>query len=97
MELTTIKQNWANRGFSFGIWDDPAGQVWEDFVHTVDELFMLVEGQVELIVCGRRLIPLIGEEVLIPAGTSHTVHTLDERASRWFYGYKVNEKLRSIS
>ena len=44
MELAQIKQAWAKRGFTYTLWTDPPGQVWEDFVHEVDELVTLVEG-----------------------------------------------------
>lgn len=38
-----VQQDWNRRGFSFGIFTDPPGRCWEDYVHGEDELFM-VEG-----------------------------------------------------
>ena len=38
-----IKQNWKSRGYTFGIFKDPPGQVWADFVHKSDELVVLAE------------------------------------------------------
>ena len=35
-------------GFTFGIFDDPPGQVWADFVHRTDEFVVVVEGSVEM-------------------------------------------------
>ena len=40
-----IKKDWQQRHFSFGIKEDPPGQIWKDFVHDVDELYMLVDGE----------------------------------------------------
>jgi len=39
-----VKKDWAARGFSCGLWVDPPGQVWADFMHDTDELVMLLEG-----------------------------------------------------
>ena len=36
-----IKKDWAVRAYSFGIFKDPLGKVWADFVHKTDELIVL--------------------------------------------------------
>ena len=69
----TVARAWQSRGFGCEVWTDPPGQVWADFVHTTDELVMLIDGEIELRFAGRILRPAIGEEVLIPAGVAHTV------------------------
>jgi mannose-6-phosphate isomerase-like protein (cupin superfamily) len=84
-----IEADWRGRGFSFGIWIDPPGQEWRDFVHATDELVMLAEGELELTCGGRSWRPAIGEEVLIPAGERHTVRNVGNRTNRWFYGYRA--------
>lgn len=88
MEPSNIKRDWERRGFSCDIWVDPPGQVWLDYVHGVDELLMLIEGELELSFQGRTLRPAIGEEILIPAGASHTVRNIGKTTNRWFYGYQ---------
>ena len=88
MDLKRIKNDWKKRGFSFGVWHDPPGQVWEDYVHDTDELFMVVEGKVELEMKELKRCLNPGEEVLIPAGVRHSVRNLGDGASRWLYGYK---------
>ena len=87
-ELEGVRQNWAQRGFSCDIWVDSPGQVWKDFVHPVDELVMLIEGEIELKFEGKTLRPSIGEEILIPAGAAHTVRNVGRITNRWYYGYK---------
>ena len=82
-----IKQDWQARNFSFGIWDDPPGQVWKDFIHDADELFMVVEGDIELFMAGNTLHPAVGDEIVIPAHTLHTVKNIGQTISRWYYGY----------
>lgn len=89
LDTTIIENNWRSRGFSFEFWEDPPGQIWKDFRHETDELFMLLEGEVILTVGNKTLKPAIVEEVLIPAGVDHTVQTSSTTGSRWYYGYKI--------
>jgi mannose-6-phosphate isomerase-like protein (cupin superfamily) len=88
MDLKTIEKDWNSRGFSFGIWVDPPGQVWKDYQHETDELFMALEGDVELEIESRSMRLKHGEEILIPQGVLHTVRNLGKTQSRWLYGYR---------
>jgi mannose-6-phosphate isomerase-like protein (cupin superfamily) len=88
MDLTEISKGWGARGFSCDVWSDPPGQVWADFVHGVDELVMLIEGEIEVSFNGQTLRPKIGEEIVIPANASHTVRNIGKTRNRWYYGYK---------
>lgn len=88
MNLQKIQEDWKSRGFSFGVWVDPPWQVWEDYTHLTDELFMVVEGDVELEMKGRKLRLKSGEEILIPKNVLHSVRNLGKTQSRWLYGYK---------
>lgn len=83
-----VERDWRARGFSCGLWTDPPGQEWRNFVHATDELVMLLEGEIELEFSGRTLRPSAGEEILIPARTSHTVRNVGNVTARWLYGYK---------
>ena len=62
-----IKQNWHSRGYSFGVFHDPPGQIWSDFVHRTDELVLLAEGEIEVEIEGKAERFQIGEMVFIPA------------------------------
>ena len=88
LDRQRIAHDWAARGFSCAVWTDPPGQEWADFVHATDELVMLIDGDIELRFAGRVLLPQAGEEVLIPAGVSHTVINTGQMTNHWFYGYK---------
>jgi len=83
-----VRQQWAARGFSCGMWVDPPGRVWADFIHDTDELVMVAEGKQEFEMSGRCYRPPIGEELLIPAGTRHSARNVGRVRSRWLYGYK---------
>ena len=56
-----IKQDWHLRGYSFGVFHDPPGQVWADFVHRTDELVILAEGEIEVEIEGKVERPKIGD------------------------------------
>jgi quercetin dioxygenase-like cupin family protein len=87
-DTESVARDWRARGFSCDVWSDSAGQVWADFVHASDELVMLIDGVVELRFGGQVLHPAPGEEVLIPAGTVHTVINNGSGTNRWLYGYR---------
>ncbi len=88
LDQKEISLQWATRGFSCGLWVDPPGREWTDFIHDTDELVMVVEGEQEFEMSGRRHRPPVGEELLIPAGTRHTARNVGPTTSRWLYGYK---------
>ncbi|MCC6966082.1 MAG: cupin domain-containing protein [Nitrospira sp.] len=88
VDQRAVAREWRARGFSCDLWVDPPGQVWEDYRHATDEVIMLVAGRLELEFAGRCLTPAPGEEILIPAGVSHTVRNIGGTAAQWLYGYK---------
>lgn len=88
VDRAAIERDWHKRGFSCGLWTDPPGQEWRDFVHATDELVIPLEGEIELEFAGRTFRPSVGEEILIPARTNHTVRNVGGRTARWLYGYK---------
>jgi quercetin dioxygenase-like cupin family protein len=87
MRPEDVLSAWRQRGFEGGIWVDPPGQVWEGYVHDTDELFQVIEGDVELELHGEKLRPVPGEEILIRARVVHSVRNLGSTTSRWLYAY----------
>ena len=53
MDQEQIRKDWDSRGYSFGVFKDPPGQVWADFVHRTNELVVLVEGEIEIEIEGK--------------------------------------------
>lgn len=88
VDRVAVSRDWRSRGYGCDLWIDPPGQCWEDFVHDVDELVMVVEGDVELEIGGKTCRPRPGEELHIPAGLLHSVRNRGETVSRWLYGYR---------
>jgi len=88
MNPEQIKEDWNSRGYRFGIFKDPPGQVWPDFVHKTDELVVLAEGKIEIEIEGQSQQPPIGIEVFIPAKAMHTIRNVGKTNNVWYYGYK---------
>ncbi len=88
MNQEQIRKKWESRGYSFGIFKDPPGQVWAEFVHRTDELVELAEGEIEIEIEGKSQQSQIGDEVFIPANTIHTVRNIGKTNNVWYYGYK---------
>jgi quercetin dioxygenase-like cupin family protein len=88
VDIQKIEREWNSRGFGGGLWIDPPGQVWKDYVHKTDELVMLIDGEMEIEVEGAAILLRIGEELLIPANAYHTVRNIGKSESRWLYAYK---------
>lgn len=88
IDQSAVADDWRRRGYSCGLWVDPPGQRWEDFSHGVDELVMLVEGELEMELAGEVFHPGVGEEIIIPARILHSVRNIGGTTSRWLYGYK---------
>jgi len=88
VNIEQVCREWDRRGFSCDVWVYPPGQRWEDYVHTTDELVLVVEGVVEFEIAGLSHRPPPGETLLIPAGAPHSVRNLGAAQSRWLYGYR---------
>ena len=88
MHQDKIRDNWESRGYSFGVFKDPPGQVWADFVHRTDEIVVLAGGDIEIEIEGKSQQPQIGEEVFIPANAIHTVRNIGKTNNVWYFGYK---------
>jgi quercetin dioxygenase-like cupin family protein len=84
-----VRKDWTSRRFSCDLWVDPPGQAWEDFVHPVDELVMILEGEVEFEVDGAVHHPQPGEELRIPARAKHSARNKGKSVARWLYGYRI--------
>ena len=89
MNQEQIRKDWDSRGYSFGIFKDPPGQVWANFVHRTDEIVVLADGEIEIEIEGKLQQPQIGDEVFIPAQAVHTVRNVGSTNNVWYYGYKI--------
>ena len=84
----TVGAAWGRDGFDCALWVDPPGREWLDFVHETDERVVVMEGVLEFEVEGAHALLSPGDEVLIPAGSRHSVWNRGETTARWFFGYR---------
>ncbi len=82
-----VEAAWRSEGFSFGVFRDPPGQAWNDFVHGTDEYVLVAEGRLEVQVGRERSLVGPGDLVSIPKGVNHSLKTLSAEGSVWLYGY----------
>jgi len=83
-----LAEEWSVQGYSCGLWIDPPGQEWIDFVHNTDELLLVAQGRLRLEVEGETAELQPGDEVLIPGRANHSVFNIGGTEARWFYGYR---------
>ncbi|HEX5411906.1 MAG TPA: cupin domain-containing protein [Terriglobia bacterium] len=88
LERESVATAWARDGFGCDLWVDPPGQEWIGFVHATDERVVVQEGSLEFEVEGARAMLGPGDQVLIPAGSRHSVWNRGSTTARWFYGYQ---------
>ena len=82
-----VKADWTREGFSFGVFRDPPGQEWNDFVHSTDEYVVVAEGCLDMSVGNERVIVEPGDRVAIPKNARHSLKTVSAGGSVWLYGY----------
>lgn len=82
-----VRGDWAGEGFSFGVFRDPPGQEWNDFVHDSDEYVLVAEGRLRITVGGETFAAGPGDLVRIPRRVPHSLVTLPDSGSVWLYGY----------
>ena len=87
VDRDAVARDWAARGYSCGMFTDPPGCAWRDFVHATNELVTVVDGRLELTVAGATVIAEPGDEVFIPRHAVHTVRNINSGTTRWLYGY----------
>ncbi len=82
-----VAHAWRARGYSCGLFVDPPGQEWLDFVHASNELVTVMRGRLEMTVAGQTMIAEEGDEVFIPRGAKHSLRNIHDGVSKWLYGY----------
>ncbi|MBT4016955.1 MAG: cupin domain-containing protein [Alphaproteobacteria bacterium] len=87
VDQAAVAADWAVRGYSCGLFVDPPGQEWNDFVHGVNELVMVAQGRLEMSVGDQSFIAEEGDEIFIPKGAVHSLKNISSGITKWLYGY----------
>ena len=64
-----VSRAWKTSGYSCSLFVDPPGREWNGFVHQTNELVTVLEGELEMIIGGQRMVAGPGDEIFIPKGT----------------------------
>jgi len=83
----TVAADWQARGYSCGLFVDPPGREWLDFVHDCNELVTVVSGRLDMTVGDERVVMEPGDEVFIPKDAVHSVRNIHDGTTRWLFGY----------
>ncbi|MEQ9001017.1 MAG: cupin domain-containing protein [Coleofasciculus sp. B1-GNL1-01] len=89
-EINEKVNYWQNKGFICEIWTSPPGGGWSDPGHEGDEVFIVLEGEMEISLEGNKYRPKIGEEFFVPAYKSHATLNTGKVTNRfyWIHSYK---------
>ncbi|MCJ8299351.1 MAG: cupin domain-containing protein [Pseudomonadales bacterium] len=87
MDVEQVTTDWQKRGFGCSIYVDAPGQQWIDFVHSTNELVMVLDGQLRMLVGDEEFIAEPGDEVFIAKNTYHSLYNTFSGTTRWLYGY----------
>ncbi len=89
MTIDELEADWSNRGFSFGIGTIKANDATDKAFHDdKDELVFMESGSYEFTLGDKTFTQEGNVEVLIPAGTTHSIKNLGGKDSEIYYGYK---------
>ena len=90
MNIDELEKDWTERGFSFGIGTIKAGDgVDEAFHDDKDELVLMESGNYEFTIGDETFKQNGNVEVLIPAGSTHSIKNLGQEDSKIYFGYKT--------
>lgn len=87
VSAAAVAAQWRAQGYSCHDFRDPPGQEWNDFVHDTNELLTVVDGRLELLMAGERVVVEPGDEVFIPRDVRHSVHNVNAGNTHWLFGY----------
>jgi quercetin dioxygenase-like cupin family protein len=87
IDRDAVAMDWRARGYSCGLFVDPPGREWNDFVHSTNELVTVQDGLLEMSVGDESFVAEPGDEVYIPKGARHSLKNVHAGTTRWLYGY----------
>lgn len=92
MNKEELEKDWTDRSFSFGVGTIKAGDGINEAVHDdKDELVLMESGKYEFTIDNETFIQEGDTEVLIPAGSTHSIKNLGIKDSKIYYGYKPKD------
>lgn len=88
--INQVVNQWENQGFTCEIWTSPPGGGWSDPGHSTDEIFVLLEGEMMVVMGDKKYNLQIGEEFLVPAKEPHETVNMGEIPNRFYWIHKYH-------
>ena len=90
IDIDELEKDWAERGFSLGVGTIKAGDAVDEAFHDdKDELVLMENGEYEFVIGNETFRQNGNTEVLIPAGSVHSIKNLGQSDSKIYFGYKA--------
>ena len=90
MDIDKLEKEWTERGFSFGVGTIKAGDAVDEAFHDdKDELVLMESGEYEFTIGNETFRQNGNVEVLISAGSVHSIKNLGQSDSKIYFGYKA--------
>ena len=92
MDIDKLEKDWTERGFSFGVGTIKAGDAVDEAFHDdKDELVLMENGSYEFSFDNETFMQNGNVEVLIPAGSIHSIKSVGQNDSKIYFGYKAKD------
>ncbi|NEP06884.1 MAG: cupin domain-containing protein [Okeania sp. SIO2G4] len=95
IDFEKLKNEWENKGFKCETHETPPGDYWSSDGHESDEIFILLEGELEVSFEGKTYYPTLGQEFRVPANVPHTFKNPGTTANHliWLYAYQWKDNV----
>ena len=89
MSIDELEKDWTERGFSFAVGTIKAGDAVDEAFHDdKDDLVLMESGKYKFIINNESFFQNGNIEVLIPAGSVHSIKNLGKNDSKIYFGYR---------
>lgn len=96
IDVENLKNKWEQKGFKCEIHMGTPGEAWSSKGHDTKEIFIPLEGEIEVSFQGKTYHPAIGEECIIPANNDHSFKSKTASRYYWIVGYEFEEGVSGI-
>jgi len=90
-----LKDQWEKKGYQCELHSNEPQESWSSEGHKTEEIFVLLEGELEVSYQGKTYRPNPGEQIEVPANEPHTFTNPGKIANRfyWIYNYEWQDSV----
>ena len=90
IDIEQLKNEWEQQGMICEIWELEPGSAWSDPGHQTDEVFIPLEGEIQVSCQGKTFLAGVGEVIEVPAREPHEVNNIGGITSRVYWIHHPN-------